>query len=134
MSKKKRKTSTKRTAKAGVPKANDPNIVPLKDVMPPKQQAAKGKRPKGTGKPTAKADARPKKLSLLDAAAQVLKAKGEPMRCKDMVAAVVEKGLWTTNAPTPEATLYSGILREMKKGRDSRLAKTGRGTFTLNHA
>jgi hypothetical protein len=78
-----------------------------------------------------KADAKPKKLSLLDAAAQVLKAKGEPMNCKAMVEAVREKELWATSAPTPEATLYSAILREMKKGKDSRFTKTERGHFAL---
>lgn len=121
------KKKTKRPAKAVAPKANDADIVPLKDVMPAKK--AKGKRP--NGKPKTKADVKPKKLSLLEAAAQVLKARGEPMRCKEMVAAVVEKGLWKTSAPTPDATLYSGILRELKRGKDSRFRKTDRGHFAL---
>jgi hypothetical protein len=76
-----------------------------------------------------KAAKKEKKLSLLDAAAQVLKAKGEPMTCGAMVAAVMAKKLWTTDAPTPAATLYSAILREMKKGKESRFKKTDRGHF-----
>ena len=118
------KTSAKRASKA-----NDSGLVPLKDATPKKP--SKAKAAKGAGKPRTKAEPKPKKLTLLDAAAQVLKGKGEPMRCKEIVAAVVEKGLWKTDAPTPEATLYSGILREMKKGKDSRFRKTDRGHFTL---
>ena len=77
-----------------------------------------------------KAAKKEKKLSLLDAAAQVLKAKGEPMTCGAMVEAVMAKKLWTTSAPTPAATLYSAILRETKtKGKDARFKKTDRGQF-----
>ena len=49
-----------------------------------------------------------------DAAAQVLKAKGEPMTTGAMIEAMREKKLWDTKAPTPAATLYSAILRELK--------------------
>ena len=74
----------------------------------------------------------PKPLSCLDAAAQVLKAKGEPMRCKEMIEAIFADKLWHTDAPTPAATLYSAILREMKvKGKDARFKKTDRGHFAL---
>src|SRR5687767_13158333 len=92
----------------------------------------KGKVTKPESVAVTKDESKPKKVSLLDAAAVVLKAKGEPMRCKEMVATVVEKGLWKTDAPTPEATLYSAILREMKKGKDSRFRKTDRGHFAVN--
>ena len=91
-----------------------------------KKSAAKPTKAKAT-KPDA-----PAKLTLLDAAAQVLRAKGEPMNCKAMVEAVVAKGLWTTTAPTPAATLSSAILRELKKGSEGRFKKTGRGLFALN--
>ena len=73
------------------------------------------------------------KLSCLDAAVEMLKAKGESMRCKDMITAMAEQKLWTSNAPTPHATLYSAILREITtKGNQSRFKKTDRGHFTLN--
>ena len=80
----------------------------------------------------AKADAAPAKMSCLDAAAQVLKGSEEAMTCKAMVEAMAERKLWTSDAPTPAATLSSGILREMKKGSDSRFKKTGRGLFAYN--
>jgi hypothetical protein len=119
MSKKQKTTSkkpTKATTKAAgkAPAKTDPDLVPLSQ-MDKEKKAAKTE----------------KKLSLLDAAAQVLKAKGEPMTCGAMVEAVMAKKLWTTDAPTPAATLYSAILREMKKGKESRFKKTDRGHFAL---
>src|SRR5688572_9436279 len=81
----------------------------------------------------AAAEPKPKQLSCLDAAAQVLKAKGEPMTCAAMVEAMTTKKLWTTDAPTPAATLSSAILREVqKKGAEARFKKTGRGLFVSN--
>ena len=73
-----------------------------------------------------------KKLSLLNAAAQVLAACRTPMNCKEIIAKSVEMGLWTpTGAKTPEQTLYSGIFREMKNGAESRFKKseTRKGSF-----
>ena len=88
-----------------------------------------GKAPAKVAKPP-KVDAKPRTMSCLDAAAAVLKAKGEPMNCKDMVAAMAEQGLWKSDAPTPAATLSSAILREMtKRGDASRFKKTAPGLF-----
>ena len=73
-----------------------------------------------------------KKLSLLNAAAQVLAACREPLNCKEMIAKVVEMGLWTpTGAKTPEQTLYSGIFREIKNTEEPRFKKseTRKGSF-----
>lgn len=78
------------------------------------------------------ASAKPKKLSLIDAAAQVLAASGGPLNCKQIVEQVAAKGLWTSTAATPHATLYSAILREIqKKGAAARFTKVDRGSFTL---
>lgn len=66
-----------------------------------------------------------KKLSLLNAAAQVLAACREPMNCKEIIAKAVEMGLWTpTGAKTPEQTLYSGIFREIKTCDEPRFKKS----------
>ena len=73
-----------------------------------------------------------KKLSLLNAAAQVLAACREPMNCKEMIAKAVEMGLWIpTEAKTPEQTLYSGIFREIKTAAEPRFKKseTRKGSF-----
>jgi hypothetical protein len=118
--------------------AGDGDLVPL--TMLDKEKKRAGKKAKGAKAPKEKParpakapkEKKPKAMSCLDAAAAVLKAKGEPMRCKEMVAEMKEKGLWTTDAPTPEATLYSAILREItaKKG-EARFKKTDRGHFAL---
>jgi len=71
-------------------------------------------------------------MSCLDAAAKVLEEAGEPMNAKAMIEAMAAKGYWTSDAPTPAATLYSGILRELqKKGDASRFTKVERGKFAL---
>lgn len=78
---------------------------------------------------------KPGKMSLLDAAAQILKGNKEPMACNGIVDAAIELKLWTTNGKTPASTLYAALIREIKaKGRDSRFEKTGRGLFALNAA
>ena len=73
-----------------------------------------------------------KKLSLLNAAAQVLAACREPMNCKEIIAKAVEMELWVpTGAKTPEQTLYSGIFREIKTAEAPRFKKseTRKGSF-----
>ena len=73
-----------------------------------------------------------KKISGLDAAAHVLKDKGEPMTCKDIVETMLAKGMWKTDGKTPAATIYSAMLREIdNKPVESRFTKTGRGLFAL---
>ena len=94
------------------------------------------KRAKGTkpAKMTMAASGKPKKLSALDAAAQVLAASKEPMNAKQMIDAMAAKGLWTSpGGKTPAATLYSAIIREVgTKGKEARFKKTDRGHFAAN--
>jgi hypothetical protein len=75
---------------------------------------------------------KPKKLSALDAAAQVLADSGQPMNCQEMIDAMAAKCYWSSpGGKTPSETLYSAILRELKtKGADARFLKTERGKFT----
>ena len=73
-----------------------------------------------------------KKLSLLNAAAQVLATCREPLNCKQIIAKAVEMGLWTpTGGKTPEQTLYGGIFREIKICEEPRFKKseTRKGAF-----
>ncbi len=92
-----------------------------KSAKPPK--AAKAQQP-------AK-EAKPKRVSALDAAAQVLAASEVPMRAKEMIAAMEAKGLWKSpGGKTPEATLYAAIIREIAaKGTAARFKKHERGVF-----
>lgn len=72
-----------------------------------------------------------KKLSLLSAALEVLKSDSAALNTRQMVAAAKERGLWTPGAgKTPEQTLYSAIMREIKaKGDASRFVKDASGHF-----
>ena len=46
---------------------------------------------------------------------------------------ILAKGKWETKGKTPEATLYSAIIREIaKKGTDARFKKIERGKFAAN--
>lgn len=72
-----------------------------------------------------------KGLSLLNAAAAVLEQSDEPMSVKAMIETAKDRGLWTPGSgKTPEQTLYSAIIREIKsKGGASRFRKEDRGRF-----
>jgi HB1, ASXL, restriction endonuclease HTH domain len=88
-------------------------------------------KPKKTRKKSTETKGKGKKLSALDAAAQVLAETGQPMSCKEMIEAMAQKGYWSSpGGKTPVSTLYSGILKEITtKGKESRFKKTDRGRF-----
>ena len=94
-------------------------------------KSPKNGKPKKARKKSAEVEAKPKKLSALDAAAQVLAETGQPMACKEMIEAMATKGYWSSpGGKTPASTLYSGILKEITtKGQESRFKKTDRGRF-----
>ncbi|MBI1900948.1 MAG: winged helix-turn-helix domain-containing protein [Planctomycetia bacterium] len=97
-----------------------------------KSKAPKATAEKKDAKPKAEPKAKkPKKVSALDAAVQVLATATEPMGCKALVEAMAEKGLWKSpGGKTPHATLYAAITREIStKGKDARFKKTERGKF-----
>ena len=72
-----------------------------------------------------------KKLSAIDAAAQVLASSKEPLNAKELIEAMAAKGLWTSpGGKTPHATLDSAIIREIAlKSKEARFVKTERGKF-----
>jgi hypothetical protein len=78
-------------------------------------------------------DGQPRKLSALDAAAKVLGETGRPMGCREMIDAMAARGYWTRpGGKTPDATLYSALLRELNiKGDQARFVKAERGKFGL---
>jgi hypothetical protein len=93
-------------------------------------------RPTKTKIATAKAvkAQKEKQVSCIDAAAQILAASKTPMNTTELIEAMAAKGLWTSpGGQTPQATLYSAILREINaKGKDARFKKTDRGRFAAN--
>ena len=91
-------------------------------------------KPTGTRKTKqAVDDGKQERLSALDAAAKVLDEIGQAMTCQELITAMSSKGYWTSpGGKTPQATLYSAILREITtKGANSRFRKSERGKFAL---
>ena len=119
------KSNTRAAAKSAASKATEAKARPAA----PKTEAS----PKAKAKPAeAKAEGKKSKLSLLSAAAAVLAESDEPLNCKRMIELAKARGLWTPGAgKTPEQTLYSAIMREIKdKGDAARFRKSPlRGHF-----
>ena len=66
------------------------------------------------------------------AAAKVLEEADEPLGCKEIVQRAFKKGYWASSGKTPDATIYSAILREIQnKGDKARFRKVERGKFAL---
>ena len=117
----------------------------MPDAPPAKDTPATAKPAKGTKAPTstkakaAKApkEAKPKRVSALDAAAQVLAKSEVPMRAKELIAAMEKSGLWhSPSGKTPHATLYAAMIREIAAlGDKARFKKHERGVFVAtSHA
>ena len=82
-------------------------------------------------------EAKPKRVSALDAAAQVLAKSEVPMRAKELIAAMEKQGLWSSpGGKTPHATLYAAMIREIAAlGDKARFKKRERGVFVAtSHA
>ena len=90
------------------------------------------KAPKKTARKP-RGEAKPKRVSALDAAAEVLRKAGKPMNSKALITAMSEQGLWSSPAgKTPHATLYAAMLREAStKGAKARFKKVDRGLFAF---
>ena len=116
------------------------------DAPPAKDMTATAKPAKGTKAPTStkakaakapKEATKPKRVSALDAAAQVLAKSEVPMRAKELIAAMEKQGLWSSpGGKTPHATLYAAMIREIAAlGDKARFRKHERGVFVAtSHA
>lgn len=112
--------------------ADAPSPAKAAKASAPKAATAKLAPARASAEPSAKAVPR-KGLSLLNAAAAVLERSDAPMSVRAMIAEAKSEGLWTPGAgKTPEQTLYSAIIREIKdKGEAARFRKEGRGLFSF---
>jgi hypothetical protein len=112
---------------AKVEASGAPKAAVAKDAKP--EAPAKKARSKKAG-----GEQKPKRVSALDAAAQVLAKAGKAMGARELVAAMAEQGLWKSPAgATPWATLYAAMMREARdKGNASRFRKIDRGQFSFN--
>jgi hypothetical protein len=123
-------TASGTDTKAPVQVASRKAVTPkAKAAVATATKTSKAKRTKATdGK------AKPKRLSALAAAAQVLAKAGKPMRAQELIAAMAEQDLWKSpGGATPHATLYAAMQREERdKGSASRFTKVDRGLFASN--
>ena len=72
-----------------------------------------------------------KKLTMLDAAAEVLKGSSYPMSAKELIVAMEDSGIWKSPAgKTPWNSLVAAISRDGQKA-SPRFRKTGKGLFAL---
>jgi hypothetical protein len=117
---------TERLRKAALAEIKDRLDGKPADATPAKAKG--GKAPKAPKTPK---EPKPKRVSALDAAAQVIAGADKPMRAKEMVAEMEAKGLWKSpGGKTPEATLYAAIIREIAaKGEKARFKKHDKGQF-----
>jgi hypothetical protein len=128
-------TVTEQVAEALTTEAGSPAPEPTDGTTPAlaiyTPESAVPAKPKRDRKPKTEAEPKEKKMSAIDAAARVLAEAGVAMTCKEMVAAMATKGYWSSpGGKTPDATLCSAILREIKlKGEQSRFVKTAPGRF-----
>ncbi len=85
--------------------------------------------------PAHESDKPVKRLSLLNAAVEVLKSAGpeHPMNCKEILEAILTRQLWTpTDCKTPEQTLYGSIFREINTKEHPRILKSNvKGKFVI---
>ena len=118
--------------RGAVPKTNTaapvakPNPKPSKDT--PQEPSPNTPKP-------AKNRLRTNRMSILDAAAQVLSEAKEPLNCKLMIQAMTDKAYWqpAQSGKTPANTLHAAISKEIKtKAGESRFEKVGRGQFALS--
>jgi hypothetical protein len=134
--KKTTKAASQKKARSAKPDKSAARVEAEADAQATDIQTKAGAQAKSKKRAAAKEPAPPKRLSALDAAAQVLSEAGQPMNCQEMIAAMAAKGYWTSPAgKTPAATLYSALLREIKtKGDQARFQKTERGKFARTQA
>jgi hypothetical protein len=87
--------------------------------------------PKKPRKLKVKADAPPKKLSMMAAALKVLCDRMATMTCPELIDVMATEDLWTSpGGKTPANTLYAAISRDIKaKGDASAFRKAERGKF-----
>ena len=92
--------------------------------------------PKDAAEPTPAGASPQKKLSALDAAAQVLRESGQAMTCPELIVQMAAQAYWSSpKGKTPAATLYASLTREIQvKGEASRFVKTGPGKFAYRAA
>lgn len=70
---------------------------------------------------------------LLDSVYLLLQESASPMHPKELATALIQRGMWSSQGKTPDATVGARIYCDIKKhGDQSRFIKAAEGLFTLN--
>ncbi len=122
--------TTKAASAAGTEKTRKAAIAEIQQRLEGKSITGNVKRKTGKA-PKAPKAVKPKRVSALDGAAQIIAGARTPMRARELIEQMEAKGLWKSpGGKTPEATLYAAIIREISaKGVDARFKRTGPGLF-----
>lgn len=128
---KKAADATKTASAAGTEKARKAAIAEIQQRLKGKPSTVSNASKKAGKAPKVTKAVKPKRVSALDAAAQVIAGASKPMRAKDLIEQMEAKGLWKSpGGKTPEATLYAAIIREIAARADkARFRKKDRGLF-----
>ena len=123
-------TKTKSKSKRKASAKGEAAVAKEEKVEAPAKATKKAKPKKAGGQQELK------RISVVDAVAQDLAKADKPMRAQDLIAAMVEQGLWKSPAgATPHATLYAAMMREERdQGSASRFRKVDRGMFAFHAA
>ncbi|MFC1993105.1 winged helix-turn-helix domain-containing protein [Chloroflexota bacterium] len=71
-------------------------------------------------------------LSFIEAAHEILKQAGKPLKADEITSIALQNKLLSTSGKTPTATMSAQLYVDMvRKGRDSRFVKEGKGKFGL---
>jgi len=120
------------SAASAAASASAPALIPSQALSAiPATTSSKARKTRAAKTPAVDGTAPPKRLSGLDAAAEVLRAADEPLSAPQIIERVLAQKLWTTNGKTPASTIYAAMIREEKsRGTQSRFRKVSRGLFT----
>ncbi len=66
-----------------------------------------------------------------EAALQVLRDVGKPLRCKEMTQQAIQQGFWNPKAKNPENSMYQSIRKDIKDNRETPFHQLERGVFGL---
>jgi len=71
-------------------------------------------------------------LPLIEAAEQVLREHGEPMKTDALTEKMIGDGIWKSRGDTPAASVYAGILMDIRnRGDDSPFERTAPSTWGI---
>ena len=71
-------------------------------------------------------------MHVLEAAAQVLRAAGQPLHYKAIASRIVEAGIWVPKGKTPQATVNASLSAHIKEmGGQSTFVRVSRGVYGL---